>query len=47
MEALGHPISVLAPTSPERMIDAKGRPCFLWDEDITLEARSAPTTSAS
>ena len=30
-------MSVLAPTPPERMIDAKGRPYFLWDEDITLD----------
>ena len=30
-------MSVLAPTPPERIVDAKGRPYFLWDEDITLE----------
>jgi hypothetical protein len=30
-------MSVLAPTPPERMVDAKGRPYFLWDEDITLD----------
>src|ERR1041384_3403871 len=30
-------MSVLAPTPPERMVDAQGRPYFLWEEDITLE----------
>jgi hypothetical protein len=30
-------MSVLAPTPPERMVDAQGRPYFLWDEDITLD----------
>lgn len=24
------------PTPPERLVDAKGRPYFLWDTDITL-----------
>jgi len=27
-------MSVLAPTPPERIVDAKGRPYFLWDEDL-------------
>jgi len=31
-------MSVLAPTPPERLVDAKGRPYFLWDEDLTLDA---------
>jgi hypothetical protein len=31
-------VSILAPTPPERMLDANGRPYFLWDEDTTLEA---------
>jgi len=29
---------VLAPTPPERLVDANGRPYFLWDEDLTLDA---------
>lgn len=28
---------MLAPTPPERLVDARGRPYFLWDEDITLD----------
>lgn len=27
-----------APTPPERLVDARGRPYFLWDVDLTLEA---------
>jgi hypothetical protein len=27
---------VLNPTPPERLTDAKGRPYFLWDCDLTL-----------
>lgn len=30
-------MSVLAPTPPGRLIDARGRPYFLWDEDMTLD----------
>lgn len=30
-------MSILAPTPPDRMLDAKGRPYFLWDEDIALD----------
>ena len=30
-------MSVLAPTPADRMVDANGRPYFLWDEDLTLE----------
>lgn len=30
-------MSILAPTPPERIVDAKGRPYFLWDEDLTLD----------
>jgi hypothetical protein len=28
---------LLAPTPPDRLVDAKGRPYFLWDEDLTLD----------
>lgn len=28
---------LLAPTPPDRMVDAHGRPYFLWDEDLTLD----------
>ena len=28
---------MLAPTPPEHLIDAKGRPTFLWDCDLTLD----------
>jgi hypothetical protein len=31
-------MSALAPTPPERMVDSAGRPYFLWDDDMTLEA---------
>ena len=27
----------LAPTDPERLVNARGQPYFLWDEDLTLE----------
>jgi hypothetical protein len=27
---------VLNPTPPERLVDAAGRPYFLWDTDMTL-----------
>lgn len=30
-------MSTLAPTPPDRLVDSKGRPYFLWDEDVTLE----------
>lgn len=30
-------MSALSPTSKERLLDARGRPYFLWDEDTTLE----------
>lgn len=26
-----------APTPPDRLLDAQGRPYFLWDEDIRVE----------
>jgi len=29
---------LLCPTPPERLVDAQGRPYFLWDIDLTLEA---------
>jgi hypothetical protein len=28
---------VLAPTPPDRLTDAKGRPYFLWDMEMTLD----------
>lgn len=28
---------LLNPTPPERMVDAQGRPYFLWDSDLTLQ----------
>lgn len=30
-------MSVLAPTPRDRLTDARGRPYFLWDEDVTLD----------
>ncbi len=30
-------MSLLNPTAPDRMVDAGGRPYFLWDVDMTLE----------
>jgi len=30
-------MSALAPTPPERLLDGRGRPYFLWDDDMTLE----------
>jgi hypothetical protein len=27
----------LAPTPPDRLVDAQGRPYFLWDEDTRVE----------
>ena len=30
-------MSVLNPTSPERLVDARGRPYFLWDVDMTID----------
>ncbi|HVK77533.1 MAG TPA: hypothetical protein VM734_29710 [Kofleriaceae bacterium] len=29
-------MSALAPTPADRLVDARGRPYFLWDEDMTL-----------
>ena len=31
-------MSVLAPTPVERLTDAAGRPYFLWDDDMSLQA---------
>lgn len=28
---------LLNPTPPDRMVDAEGRPYFLWDADMTLD----------
>jgi hypothetical protein len=30
-------MSILNPTPPERMVDSRGRPYFLWDVDLTLQ----------
>lgn len=30
-------MSLLNPTAPDRMVDAHGRPYFLWDADMTLD----------
>jgi hypothetical protein len=30
-------MSALAPTPPHRLMDARGRPYFLWDEEMTLD----------
>jgi hypothetical protein len=30
-------MSLLAPTPPERLLDAQGRPYFLWDEELTVD----------
>lgn len=29
---------MLAPTPLDRLVDSRGRPYFLWDDDMTLEA---------
>ena len=39
-------MSLLAPTPADRLVDAKGRPYFLWDEDLTLEAFRAQLAHA-
>ena len=31
------PMSILNPTPFDRLVDAQGRPYFLWDVDLTLE----------
>jgi hypothetical protein len=30
-------MSVLAPTPPDRLVDARGRPYFLWDLDLQID----------
>jgi hypothetical protein len=30
-------MSLMNPTPPDRMVDADGRPYFLWDADMTLD----------
>lgn len=30
-------MSLLNPTAPDKLVDRRSRPYFLWDEDITLE----------
>jgi hypothetical protein len=32
------PMPILCPTPRERLLDAQGRPYFLWDADLTLDA---------
>ena len=34
-------MSTLNPTPPERLLDAQGRPYFLWDTDLTIDAFKA------
>ena len=34
--ALSSPRPWLCPTPPEKLADARGRPYFLWDEDLSL-----------
>lgn len=34
-------MSALCPTPPERLVDPQGRPYFLWDADMTLDAFTA------
>lgn len=34
---LDHAVSALAPTPPDRMTDASGRPYFLWDDEMSIE----------
>lgn len=29
-------MAILVPTPPERMVDAKGRPYFLWDSEMDM-----------
>jgi hypothetical protein len=31
-------MATLAPTPPEKMVDAAGRPYFLWDDEMSMEA---------
>ena len=30
-------MGILNPTSPDQLVDSRGRPYFLWDVDMTLE----------
>jgi hypothetical protein len=39
-------MSVLNPTRPELLVDGQGRPYFLWDVDMTLEAFVAELASS-
>jgi hypothetical protein len=36
---------MLAPTPPDRLVDRQGRPYFLWDVDMTLDAFRAELAS--
>lgn len=40
-------MSALAPTRPDLLVDSNGRPYFLWDSDMTLEAFEAGLRSPS
>ena len=31
-------MALLAPTPAERLVDSRGRPYFLWDDDMTVDA---------
>jgi len=37
-------MSVLAPTPRDRLVDSRGRPYFLWDENMTLDEFRARIT---
>lgn len=39
-------MSVLAPTPAARLLDSRGRPYFLWDEDMTADELRARLTDA-
>ncbi len=30
-------VAVIHPTPPDRLVDGRGRPYFLWDQELTLE----------
>lgn len=36
---------MLFPTPPERLVDARGRPYFLWDSEMTLDVFRAQLAS--
>jgi hypothetical protein len=38
------PMTILSPTPPNLLVDPQGRPYFLWDMDLTLDAFRARLT---